>query len=178
MAKQSGRGDNKTLREVGDREHDDAEELELEVDGGLRERLRFSNTGGAAGWAQGKATDAAYEGENTREVSRRTLTPMLTPMLSTHARAHRDTHIDASAQALLSHPTTLLDVQTEREELMLSPRKSEWEWSQPDTATGTREKGRKDGLGRGEARPGGEEQAGLELERPEELQLEPRCVSV
>jgi hypothetical protein len=66
MDKQSGRRDNKTLREVGADEFDLTEELDLHVDGAVKEGLKFSNTGGAPGWSKAKATDDAYAGKGNK----------------------------------------------------------------------------------------------------------------
>jgi len=137
MDRQSGRNDNKTLREVGAREHDDDEELDLWVDGAVKEGLKYSETGGAAAWSKATATDDAYKGK-VSEVD-------------------------------------------DQEELILNPKKTDWDWSERESAG---VKGRKDILGRGEDRPGagddelykslrggGDE---IMLDRPEELELNPK----
>ena len=63
MNKTSGRNDNKSLRDVGDIEHDLAEELDLNVDMTVKEGLKFADTGGAPSWNKGAATDNKYNGK-------------------------------------------------------------------------------------------------------------------
>jgi hypothetical protein len=81
MDRQSGRCDDKPLRETGLSEHDDREELDPDLAEGAaaRERLKFASTGGAPGWQQGAANDERLLGGGARRCGVWQLLALLVP---------------------------------------------------------------------------------------------------